>query len=78
VVPRHSRRVGSDLEDAVSDSPHEYIEQLKRDNARLRGQVATLEDLVQRQIAYIKELRQKAGLAPHDAAPARPGVADID
>lgn len=37
-----------------------------------------LEGIIARQSACILELRRKAGLAPHDWEPARPGIEDVD
>lgn len=55
----------------MSDSPHEYIEKLKLENARLRIMNRALEDVVERQIEYIKELRRQTGHAPHDFEPSK-------
>lgn len=44
----------------------------------LKLELEVYKDVIDRQAIYIKELRRKAGLAPHDFEPARPGIDDVD
>lgn len=68
-----------------ADSPAEYIAQLREENRALRAALVAmchekrvlLEYLAQ-QNARMLETRRRAGIAPHDYEPARPGISEID
>lgn len=71
----------------MSDSPHEYIEELKTQNKALRStlvQMCREREILQHHIAQqdirIKELTKAAGRAPHDWEPGpwRAGIEDVD
>jgi hypothetical protein len=68
----------------VSNSPAEYVEELRGQNKILRANVVqlcrekqVLEEHIARLGAYILELKRQSGRAPHDYEPARPGI-DVD
>jgi hypothetical protein len=69
----------------VSNSPAEYVAELRAQNKILRANVVqlcrekqVLEDVIARQSAYILELKRQTGRTPHDYEPARPGLSDVD
>lgn len=71
--------------DVLIDHATAEIKNLKEDNKALRDcllrtvhEKKVLEDCIARQSAYILELKKRAGIAPHDWEPARPGIEDVD
>jgi hypothetical protein len=69
------------LTDEDLEALEDYGEDVRaavRELRALREQVATLTDVVDRQVVYIKELRAQLKIAPHDFEPARPGISDVD
>lgn len=73
------------MTDVLIDLATEEIKSLKLANRELRGALlqmcqekTAILEAVARQDIRIKTLLVKAGLAPHDWEPARPGIEDVD
>lgn len=73
------------MTDILLEGAADEIARLKAENRELRDglmhvvqEKTAILECVARQDIYIKELQRKAGLAPHDWEPARPGIEDVD
>lgn len=69
----------------MSESPAEYIAELKAQNKALRSGLAqmcrereVLQHYITMQDIRIKTLLERAGRTPHTWEPARPGIEDVD
>lgn len=69
----------------MTDSPHEYIEELREQNKILRANVVqlcrekrVLEETIASLSAEMMFLKRRFNVAPHDYEPARPGLSDVD
>jgi hypothetical protein len=58
----------------VSNSPAEYVEELRAQNRRLRAELIRARQEKLEAITALAQSRHKA----HDYEPARPGIADVD